>query len=78
MAGRASTLATLDMENTTPSEPLAAARARVKTPGSLDSRKKQCSHFRYNAFLFAARVIRTTFSFFKFVCLEFSHRLAHG
>jgi hypothetical protein len=48
----------------------------VKTPRRPDAPKKRRSHFRYGAFLFSVKVIRTTFSFFKMTESEFSHSLA--
>jgi hypothetical protein len=55
---------------------LAAARGCVKTPRRPDTPEKWRSHFRYGAFLFSVKVIRTAFSFFKMTESEFSHSLA--
>jgi hypothetical protein len=52
------------------------SRGCVKTPRRPDAPKKRRSHFRYGAFLFSVKVIRTTFSFFKMTESEFSHSLS--
>jgi hypothetical protein len=52
------------------------SRACVKTPRQPDAPKKRRLHFRYDAFLFSVKVIRTAFSFFKMTESEFSHRLS--
>jgi hypothetical protein len=52
------------------------SRGCVKTPRRPDAPKKRRSHFRYGAFLFSVKVIRTAFSFFKMTESEFSHSLS--